>query len=348
MEQKLIKRFNVVTLTLTKECNGVCDYCLFIPTRNKERHKIYPKHCVASLAKIINSFELPESPYLINVQIVGGEPLIYAQELMEIMSYLTTTCPKVQFRFNLYTNGILLKSELLLELNKYPITITVSLDDLQIANTHRLYCGRPMGPETVKNLIEANRLYPNIIRTNTVISEANLEELIPLYQFHLNNNIKRWGWGFLRTAIPEESQWTDENFARLTEILSYIAADAKDKPIQLYNILEYRGVSERNFTSENIPLYLNLDETISTLAGNKAFRVDIADFNWNQYFAALSQEKTLYFLDGTSDLNKTECIHCHYRDRHLAGQLKIFPLTQCLYSTLLRNLYNKYFKELKE
>lgn len=344
METKLKKRFNVLTLTITKQCNGVCDYCLFIPTRDNERNAFYPMKSIDTLIKIINSFEVT-AEYKMNIQIVGGEPLIYTDYLIEIMEKLISSCPKILFQFNIYTNGILLNKPVLDKICQYPITLTVSLDDLQLENTHRLYCGRPMGPETVKNLIKANKQYPSIIRTNTVISEANLNELLPLYYFHLENGIKNWGWGFLRTAIPEDSQWQDKNFHKLEKLLTFIASDAVDKNIHLYNILEYKGVSEKDFTSENIPLYLNLDETISTLAGNKAFRVPIDNFCWEEYFDALSKEPDLYFLNGSSKLNKTECVHCHYRDRHLSGQLKIFPLTQCMYSNLLRNLYNKYYKE---
>ena len=345
MNNIFLKRFNVISIIISKHCNGTCDYCLITKDKDRDNTILLPFSNIEKLAEIINSFEIPEEllPYKISIQIVGGEPLIFINYLEQLMNYLIENCKKINFTFNIYTNGCACNSMILNKLKNYPVTLTFSLDEVIKADTHRFFQNRPMNEVTKEKLIFAIKNFPNTIRVNTVISELNYKGLWEIYQFLLKNNITKWGWGFMRTADPEEAQWQPENFNQMKKIINKIVDDAQNKNIHLYNILEYGQTKHKNMTSENIPIYLNMDNTISTLAGDNCFRIPIQDFTWDNYFKKINEWPELYLLNGKGENNLTECIHCHYREKHLKGLLNL-PLSQCEWSNFLRKLYNKYYK----
>lgn len=347
IDEKLQKKFNVLSIIISKRCNGVCDYCLITRGREKDKFDKLPFYDIKDIVKIINSFELKEDeiPYSIAVQIVGGEPLLFVDYMIQIMNYMIKSCEKIRFIFNIYTNGCAMTPEILDKLSKFPVTITFSLDEVVKADTHRFYQGRPMNIVTMEKLIEAHNISPDMVRTNSVVSELTYKGLPELYHFHKENKIWKWGWGFMRADIPEHAEWQQENFQEMSVILEQIVQDSLRYPFILYNILEYGQIKRKAMTTENIPLYINMDETISTLSGDNCFRVPISDFTWEDYFSTLIEFPELYFLnDSNQEDNLTECIHCHYREKHLKGLMKL-PHSQCKWSMLLRYFYNKYYKE---
>ena len=60
MNKKLIKRCNSLVITVSKECNGSCDYCLFKPQENEHCEKFISLKAQKSLINIINSYNLTD------------------------------------------------------------------------------------------------------------------------------------------------------------------------------------------------------------------------------------------------------------------------------------------------
>ena len=347
MKNKLLKRFNVLSIIITKQCNGFCDYCLISHTGNSKELKLLPFNNIEKIAEILNSFELTEheKPYKIAIQLIGGEPLIHMEYLEKIMSYLIITCPFISFTFCIYTNGCSLTKDILLKLKNYPANLTISLDEVNSnTSSHRYFQNRPMFEVTKEKILMAMDIAPEIIRINTVISKNNYKQLYDIYNFILENKINKWGWGFMRSANPEDAEWNDVDFKEMCNIIETIVKDSLQKKITLYNVLEYSQVKHKNMTSENIPIYLNTDETISTINGDHCFRIPIMEFQWDKYFTKILEWPELYLLNGSGEENLTECIHCHYREKHLKNMLTL-PLSQCRWSALLRECYNKYYKK---
>lgn len=347
MNNKLIQRCNSLVITVSKQCNGSCDYCLFKPQENEHCKKFISLQAQQALVNIINSYDLSniQLPYKISIYIVGGEPLLDVNSLCNLMDLFIKSCPQIQFRFNIYTNGCVITENILQQLLNYPVFITFSLDEVNQNLTHRKYKNQPMYKFTKKSVLLANKLFPQNISVNTVISETTFQTLPEVYKFLKQNNIQNWGWGFMRTRTPEEAMWKKENFEKLKNILENIIQDSLNYNIRLYNILEYGGVSAKNFTSENITLYLNLDETIGTISGDNAFRVPIQNFQWQNYFFELSSNLKLYHLEENNQkLNYTECHNCHYRDLCINNKM-IKPHTQCLYEQFMQEMYQKYYEK---
>lgn len=345
MNKKLIKRCNSLVITTSKQCNGSCDYCLFKPQENEYHEKFISLQAQQALINIINSYDLSniKLPYKIKVYIIGGEPLLYIDKLCNLIELFIKNCPNILFTFNIFTNGCIITEKMLKQLIKYPVFFTFSLDEVDINLTHRKYQNKSMYEFTKESILIANKICPQRINVNTVLSETTFKTLPKLYAFLKSNNIKNWGWGFMRLRTPEEAMWSEENFNELKLILENIIQDSLNYNIELYSVLEYGGISAKDFTSEDIDLYLNLDETIGTISGDNAFRVPIQNFKWKNYFSILSSNLKLYNLDDNNHkLNYTECHHCHYRELCINNQM-IKPHTQCLYEKFMQEMYKKYY-----
>ena len=165
----LDKDFSVIFITLGRDCNFNCKYCLqdnghFHQRKNIEKPKLSEK-----LLQFLDNYSYEHT----KVMLWGGEPLLYIDSIKELLERY-----KNKFDWGVITNGILLNKDIIKLFDKYKVTLTVSHDGEVTKKTRGIDV---LKNEKIKNLLKN---YKNFTGFSSVYSSCN-NNYRKLYQYFL-------------------------------------------------------------------------------------------------------------------------------------------------------------------
>ncbi|AZA83864.1 radical SAM protein [Chryseobacterium lactis] len=158
----------IVVLKIASRCNLNCSYCYMYNLGDKtykNQPKVMSKETIENIYNRI--IEHCEEHHIKNFGIIlhGGEPLLAGQKYIEdfVNTGKRMAEGRVNFRYNLQTNGILLTEDIVNSLEKLRVHIGVSLDGpKEVNDKHRFYHnGKGSYDDVIKgiNLLLNNRSY---------------------------------------------------------------------------------------------------------------------------------------------------------------------------------------------
>ncbi|RPH33139.1 MAG: radical SAM peptide maturase [Bacteroidales bacterium] len=150
---------NQIIIEVTEKCNLACKYCGF-----GENYDYYKKRNGKSIEferlKIFFDFFIAkrfsndnfDNDTSVTVAFYGGEPLLNFNTIEKTVEYLSKFKNKIKFKFNLITNGTLLKNKLDYFINHH-FDIFISMDGDKEQNEFRIYKNGEETFDRVKDLL---------------------------------------------------------------------------------------------------------------------------------------------------------------------------------------------------
>jgi len=201
--EKTLERARVLYLVLTHKCNLKCKYC-FVSQSFKNSKDTLMNYQIARKGidlwskHIKDKFDKNSKYFII---FYGGEPLLNITTLTKSLAYIKDlqkrkSLPRSNLEIILITNGILLDDKIIRLINKYRISVTISLDGPQIINDR---CRVTKKGENSFKLIEKAITYLNENKIKPAISVTitpfNLNKLDKIPEFLYKYHIEEFGLG---------------------------------------------------------------------------------------------------------------------------------------------------------
>lgn len=166
----LDRHFSVIFITLGRDCNFNCRYCLQDNGHFHQRKKVEIPELSEKLLRFLDSYKYGHT----KVMLWGGEPLIYFASIKKLVERYGN-----KFDWGTITNGSLLNEEIIDFFDKYNISLTVSHDGEATEYTRGVDV---LKNERIKKLLKG---YRNFTGFSSVYSSAN-DNYRKLFQYHAN------------------------------------------------------------------------------------------------------------------------------------------------------------------
>lgn len=180
-------------IDLTNRCNMACRYCLregdgAIPA------KVISAQTVTKICDYILDYCRKTGEEYITIQPWGGEPLLETKRIFQIQDYMMENgiCPCISIE----TNGVLLNEDLIAELRRRNIWVSVSIDGPKaIHDSQRVFSnGKPTHSIVESNLIKLRDAYEgrvSVIATVTRNTYRDIRAILRYLAVDLNlRNVK--------------------------------------------------------------------------------------------------------------------------------------------------------------
>lgn len=162
-----------ITFEITESCNFNCEYCFYgkhynqyEPRKNKNLSVESAKRIIDLKIKHWESDEYMSFDKIKLISFYGGEPLLYFSFIEEIVNYINNVKGKMNFRFQMTTNGSLLKKHIKF-LVKNNFLISVSLDGDEYYNQYRVFKnGKSTFHQVFKNILYIKSNYKDFYDSN--------------------------------------------------------------------------------------------------------------------------------------------------------------------------------------
>ena len=178
-------------LCVTERCNLDCRYCIYSGSYHYQRQHSGKSMGIDIALKAVD-FYLAHSKHADkrHISFYGGEPLLNLKLIKAVISYIEDMIPSTQgIKFNLTTNGVLLKGDILDYLVSKGISILISLDGpKEIHDRDRIYRKDKRGTfqDIYNNLIVLKEKYPEYFEREVTfaatVSQGN--KLRTIYEFY--------------------------------------------------------------------------------------------------------------------------------------------------------------------
>lgn len=187
---KEVNRYKIksININVTQICNLHCAYCAAAGdgTYGNPVKKISIEKTIPQLQWFFNKLAPGES---FSITMLGGEPLLYPQGIALIAEYATQEANKKNINLNLrvVTNGTLFTKENVKILNKYGISVTLSMDGP--AETNDLVRKSNSGISTTQSIVEGLKvLFSNRDNINSIgvrgVFGAHNTDVVKAYEFY--------------------------------------------------------------------------------------------------------------------------------------------------------------------
>ena len=164
----LDRHFSVIFITLGRDCNFNCKYCLQDGGHFHARKNIEVPELSKKLLDFLDNYNYKHT----KVMLWGGEPLLYFDSIKQLVERYGN-----KFDWGTITNGSLLNEEIISFFDKYNISLTVSHDGEATEHTRGVDV---LKNERIKNLLKG---YRNFTGFSSVFSSAN-DNHRKLYTYH--------------------------------------------------------------------------------------------------------------------------------------------------------------------
>lgn len=171
---------NSITFQMTQNCNLRCSYCPYSNDQiYKQRHHNTGMISWEIIKKGIDFLkEHSKDAETIYVAFYGGEPLLNKKLIIDAMDYTMLNIKEKKISFGMTTNATLLNDAILSELDKYDISIMVSLDGgRKEHNQNRKFANGEGSFDIVeRNVRNIKENYPKLfskLKFNTVIAPGS-------------------------------------------------------------------------------------------------------------------------------------------------------------------------------
>ena len=231
------RKIDYIRISVTDRCNLHCTYC----TPQTERHYL-EREKLLTFDEILKLAEIFRSLGIKKIKLTGGEPLVRADELGDLIFRLKQECGMETV--TLTTNGVLLESWLM-ELTDAGLDgINISLDTLnrdkycQITGSDRL--------EQVLNALKKAEQVPNLlVRINCVLMHQSREEILDVAKLTTHGTDVRFielmpiGYGSEKNTLKEEEikVLLSEKIGSLIPVIEKVG----NGPAHYYRIREFGG-----------------------------------------------------------------------------------------------------------
>ena len=175
-------------IDFTNRCNMACLYCLRECDRQKSQEKIIDYDMLTKISHYLENYCKTYKISRISVQPWGGEPLMEKDKIFFLQDELRKR--DIDADFTIESNGILLTRELMEELNRRKIHISISIDgNRSIHDAQRaLLNGNPsheLVEKAVKTIYETNRENTAVLATITRKSASRVDEILEYFAVKL-------------------------------------------------------------------------------------------------------------------------------------------------------------------
>lgn len=162
------------TLRLTSECNLYCNGCLSESSINKN---IISSELVGRILDVIKSQSLTIGAKVINLRIIGGEPLLHPELTLKIMKDLKYwgKQEKIDVMGALVTNGTLLDENLIDEIASFFDVIQITLE------------GDPIEHNSIRKFKDGTGTFNSILKSIEMISNTEYPIFV-LIRLHITEN----------------------------------------------------------------------------------------------------------------------------------------------------------------
>ncbi len=239
-----------ITLEINRICNLRCSYC-YITEKNGEQMTFETaKNSVEfAIQKII---KMNHKKRVININFLGGEPLISIKMMKKIVEY----CEKrkvetmIEFQYTITSNGTIFDEKIYSFLLKYNFYLKVSLDgDEYVNNLNRKdiegqgsYC---LVKKNLHYLQQYEKNTNRLVQVSNVLTKNNYKYYNETVKFF----IEKLGFRFIDTGFNSNERWTEEEVNEIKyifdDILNYYIECAEKGKEFVWGILEdtLRGVN---------------------------------------------------------------------------------------------------------
>lgn len=260
-----IKLTKNIIFEITENCNLNCKYCSFGKyyhnDSNRKRKNLNLKYAYNVLDYFFSLHK--EVPYTLLISFYGGEPLLKIDIIKKIVNYAKTKWPKQSFRFNMTTNGVLIKKHIdyLVNENFY---LLISIDGNKRNNEFRIF----------KNNKESYS-----------IVHSNIKYILDKYPKYYESNVN------LNSVLHSKNYKVQKTISFLEESLH---KTPEAKALKTSNVIEkYQAEFNNTFTSKFKPSATSNNE-VNKLINN--YYDDFFDF----YFRSNTKKKeNIYFPNET-------------------------------------------------
>ena len=166
----LDKHFPVIFITLGRDCNFNCKYCLQDEGFSHQRVAVEKPKLSDKLIKFLDEYKYGHT----KIMLWGGEPLLYMDSIKTLLERYGN-----KFSWGTITNGSLLTEEIVELLGKYNVQLTVSHDGEATEYTRGMDV---LKNERIKSLLVN---YKNFTGFSSVYSSAN-DNYRKLFEYHAN------------------------------------------------------------------------------------------------------------------------------------------------------------------
>lgn len=128
-----------ITIVPTLLCNLKCKYCFVNSDNNINKNISFKEYIV--LQTWLKTIILNKNTKKIFINFYGGKPILEIERIYNLMSFISMLCKNNNklYAFHVYTNGLLLKKDMIYYLFNYGMTgIQISLDKERIINEEHL------------------------------------------------------------------------------------------------------------------------------------------------------------------------------------------------------------------
>ena len=200
-----------IRISLTDRCNLRCIYCM------TENTTFVPKHSHLSSDELFQTIRLLYSIGIHQIRLTGGEPLLRA-DIVTITQSILSISPKIDV--SLTTNGVLLERYSKDLFNSGIKKINISLDSLN-ESQFSLISKRFHLKEVLYGIKSAKSAGFPVIKLNSVIiKNANEDQIIPLAQFALENNLQL---RFIESMPIGANHWDVDQLVDRAQIIRILA-----------------------------------------------------------------------------------------------------------------------------
>lgn len=154
----LDRHFSVIFITLGRDCNFNCRYCLQDDGHFHQRKQIEIPELSEKLLRFLDNYDHKHT----KVMLWGGEPLLYFSSIKQLVERYGD-----KFDWGTITNGSLLNEEIIAFFDKYNISLTVSHDGDATEYTRGIDV---LKNERIKDLLKG---YKSFTGFSSVFSSAN-------------------------------------------------------------------------------------------------------------------------------------------------------------------------------
>lgn len=306
-----------ITLEINRMCNLQCTYC-YMGEKDQERMTFETaKNSVEfAIRKIVNEHHKNRK---IDVDFLGGEPLLSFSMIKEIVSYCEQRKIEEQISFNytITTNGTVFSDEIYDFLVKYRFSIKVSLDgDEYVNDLNRKDCNGAGSFKLVERNLHYFRRYEKETDKLVIVSNVLSKNTYRFYDKTVKYLVEELGFRYIDTGFNSYETWSVDEMEMIKSIyekvLLYYFDCAKKETGFMWGIME-----------DSLSKFDNIYRTYSCGAGTISFYISFSGNYFlcpslmgeqyclgnvnNPHYTTLFQK----FISEKSGMKKVESKKCH-------------------------------------
>lgn len=190
-------------INITDLCNLNCAYCYRL---TKDNAKTATIDKLKEIADFIAKISQKREDKNIAVTFFGGEPLLYPENIFTLIDYFISKYSEYSYKFAINTNGTLFSKEILENIDKYGVTLYLSMDGtINAHDANRRFYGGGGSFDKIEPFLSV--INKNDTYVETVISCNNLSEFSNSIKYFYNLGFNKF------IASPNFTDgWDDKNF----------------------------------------------------------------------------------------------------------------------------------------